>query len=569
MAGIEVAGIILGSIPLAISALEHYAEGVSVIKSMKQWEYEFLDAEKLLLLNVTIFKQSCEELLRGLQLPDDQFRDLVEHHKGWDDGELIQRLRLHMGSRNYAVYEASVSYLDRRLARLRKKLLLRDDFTAPFVVNGVVDERSRKKFFKKSWLRIKGGFEAGRGEYKELLAEIGDVIEKIDRLTTGALNTSDDIRSKQAYRPATSKYWLAIRNHTQGLYKALYSIWAGNCTAPHPHRAKLRLEIPKAHEPERPLFGLSFLLGDRPVNGRCLSPEKWRDVKVLSLETEVLVPLPQTQSYPSQKDKRAVRFAPAIVIQPATLPIAAPTSNLCTCRNEISNLCTTLNGKTSVGAQNNYSGPCLGFLSDSKRHYHLYSATGHANELIPLQDVLYRKAGKDIATKQKCMLAFALAATVLQLCETPWLPEDWQLNELYLDDRAEEQQLYILKTFDPATTCQMHPSKRRMRSIIRNETLFALGVALLELAYGQPLSSFQTDDDLNADKKEDELTRCSIALRLVENVQKRELKRFARAVSKCITPDTDSGFDLRDDGFRNRFYQDVVLPLQEDYETLF
>jgi hypothetical protein len=32
MSGIEVAGLILGSIPLLISALEHYAEGVHTIK---------------------------------------------------------------------------------------------------------------------------------------------------------------------------------------------------------------------------------------------------------------------------------------------------------------------------------------------------------------------------------------------------------------------------------------------------------------------------------------------------------------------------------------------------------
>ena len=30
MSGIEVAGIVLGSIPLVISALEHYAEGVRI-----------------------------------------------------------------------------------------------------------------------------------------------------------------------------------------------------------------------------------------------------------------------------------------------------------------------------------------------------------------------------------------------------------------------------------------------------------------------------------------------------------------------------------------------------------
>jgi hypothetical protein len=41
MSGFEVAGIVLGAIPLVISALEHYGEGVSVTYSLFCLEAEY------------------------------------------------------------------------------------------------------------------------------------------------------------------------------------------------------------------------------------------------------------------------------------------------------------------------------------------------------------------------------------------------------------------------------------------------------------------------------------------------------------------------------------------------
>ena len=97
MSGFEVAGIILGSIPLVISTLEHYKNGISMIQRYKRYERELqrlirnLATEKAKLQNV------CEKLLDGI-IPPSRIDDMVENPGGdlWvrDDTQKAIRTRL-------------------------------------------------------------------------------------------------------------------------------------------------------------------------------------------------------------------------------------------------------------------------------------------------------------------------------------------------------------------------------------------------------------------------------------------------------------------------------------------
>lgn len=81
MSGIEVAGVVLGSIPLVISTLEHYKTGISVIQRYRRYERELqrlirnLATEKVKLQNV------CEKLLDGI-IPPSRIDDMVENPGG-------------------------------------------------------------------------------------------------------------------------------------------------------------------------------------------------------------------------------------------------------------------------------------------------------------------------------------------------------------------------------------------------------------------------------------------------------------------------------------------------------
>ena len=123
MSGVEVAGLVLGALPLLISGLEHYAAGMNTIKSM--WEYEAV-LEHLVsefLLAQAIFKNSCEELLMPI-LSDDQATKLLEGPSpDWQDPKLNQQLQKRLGS-NYEIYTRVVRNLNRQIKLFTRKLEL-------------------------------------------------------------------------------------------------------------------------------------------------------------------------------------------------------------------------------------------------------------------------------------------------------------------------------------------------------------------------------------------------------------------------------------------------------------
>lgn len=171
-------------------------------------------------------------------------------------------------------------------------------------------------------------------------------------------------------------------------------------------------------------------------------------------------------------------------------------------------------------------------------------------------------------THDRCSLALTLASAVLHLHDTPWLTETWSMNDIHIMGRTSllSDQPYLSKNFVPSTNnpCTITPGQRLR--IIKNSIIFALGVALLEISYGSPLSTFETAEDLDQGKRLD-WTDYFIADRLAEGLAARELPNYADATRRCIHCNFDSSvYSLKNDDFRERFYQGVIVPLQKDYD---
>ena len=62
-----------------------------------------------------------------------------------------------------------------------------------------------------------------------------------------------------------------------------------------------------------------------------------------------------------------------------------------------------------------------------------------------------------------------------------------------------------------------------------NELVFALGVVLIELAYGQPLASFKLPSDLDSEGRDFAHTDLQVALRLVKALPSMEGGKYADA----------------------------------------
>jgi hypothetical protein len=139
------------------------------------------------------------------------------------------------------------------------------------------------------------------------------------------------------------------------------------------------------------------------------------------------------------------------------------------------------------------------------------------------------------------------------------------MNDIYIESGKGTNALYVIKDFSiSAKVSGLTLDSDTDGLLVKNRTLFALGVALLELTYGAPLSDLQSAEDLD-----DAFTHYRAATRLAKKIQDDELPRFASVVGRCIYPTPEGcDFSFANEAFRRRFFQDVVLPLRADYEEL-
>jgi hypothetical protein len=171
-------------------------------------------------------------------------------------------------------------------------------------------------------------------------------------------------------------------------------------------------------------------------------------------------------------------------------------------------------------------------------------------------------------------LSSILASSVLQLADTPWLSSNWGLQDIYLLTSSPQNpgltpaQPYVRRSFVGAKKL-INTAKATTRPLVANETVFALGVILLELSFGRPLSSFKIATDVDAQGNDTPYTEHLIASRLLEMLILLEGDKYADAAKRCLMGSFNSaGSNLEDPAFQEQFYAGVVAPLQEVYDGL-
>jgi hypothetical protein len=98
---------------------------VSTIKSMQRYESVFEYLHVAFVTNLTIYRNSLEELLSPLQLSDTQLCRLLEEsdHVAWNDPELIASLRDRLGT-SYLPFKSSIKQLHKKVKLFAHKLHL-------------------------------------------------------------------------------------------------------------------------------------------------------------------------------------------------------------------------------------------------------------------------------------------------------------------------------------------------------------------------------------------------------------------------------------------------------------
>jgi len=312
MSGFEVVGVVLGAVPLLISGLEHYRDGVETIQDMIQ----YAEVVGAILISVStslaIYRQSCEALLQGLILPPNILDDLLHNSASlaWKDKDLVSQLEKRFGSDNeFATYLRAVQKLNARVQKMRTKLNLDDNFQVctntdqslstarrfslsltyspakPVWMDGSrVDTGKLTEFFSRgrSIIRaVKIGFQ--NKKYLELALGIERDVSLIKTLTEGARQL-EPIRAQRKVKEA-AKYWLTARECATRLFLLLNSHWSQSChCCEKPHVASIRLDMVEKQNLAPPgdakkKFRLLFTF-DVEGQGPFDAPWKWRVVEI-------------------------------------------------------------------------------------------------------------------------------------------------------------------------------------------------------------------------------------------------------------------------------------------------
>ncbi|KAH6842349.1 hypothetical protein B0I37DRAFT_381721 [Chaetomium sp. MPI-CAGE-AT-0009] len=572
----EVAGLALGAIPIALYAVDNYRRCLSAVRDVVRYQATL----ETFRLNIFIQKKQLEVTLSNAGL-------------GMADGsptpksELKARLqRIHPTSHDefMSILEHIEALLDKLLDKLdvdrQGKPLWTDDPPERAIWN---------------WRRIKRGL--GSRERNEIVQELqywNTALSKI--LEKPEIPLDEDGPAVQSLQARfDTRACSSIRRNASRIYDAFSRIWQCECPE---HRAHLladwHLGVDKTSDPE----------SDRLILAISTPEGKWKSLSVEPEQHEPCFaqPVPQqddsTSPAPtlaSRRSKRRVKFwfdTTEHPLQTIALPSVTPTIP----RIPVTCLCAFIRGYDPLPQGLIHCGEPNSSVEAKKLILRLIDAPGTSqNGFIPLASALSDPSTETTILSRRDRFAIAAAATwaVLYLCGTPWLRENSSFTEA-----STAIQLGLGRQTPPSSTptnprkhpplaspntsasqgntpAPLHQTQPQTPTLIRNNILFALGVLLMELCLNTTLESIwqreQTQQRTRTQEQQqqtppilDELTLYGLADRESNRVYLDAGHAYGYAVQRCLRcefPGRDVTKSFEFEPFWKRFFDGVVAPV--------
>lgn len=227
-------------------------------------------------------------------------------------------------------------------------------------------------------------------------------------------------------------------------------------------------------------------------------------------------------------------------------------------------------------------------LNFSVAPVHQYQLSSSIQGLVRLRDILETGTGTSehmsltktqtpvyaLNGMDKRYLAVCLASTAMQLFRTPWLPPNWDNNQIFFarelngSGRPLIREPLLSHDFSTHRPLESLPQAQKVPGyrLFQNKVLFDLAVILIELCFGSLLSSLRSCEDLGPEGIPNAFTDFLTASRLAKQVGEKEGTLWAAAVRHCMNCEFDHQKDAPSgsEAFRQAMFQGVVLPLEEE-----
>ncbi|OCK80067.1 hypothetical protein K432DRAFT_453695 [Lepidopterella palustris CBS 459.81] len=282
MSGFEVVGVLLGSFPLIISALEHWRESADVVENWFQIKQKYKKCRREMRIQEEFFRQNIEHYLLPLVVDEDELDVLISEPCGprWKDPALEMRLRSRL-PKAYDLYLETIEELAAVMQKLKEEL-----GAGKLDVNLAYQEslqpgkpsvtRGRKARLEFEAQRIKFSF--SQTARSKLFAEMAHLNGQLrDLLVSQERNY--ELVEKRASREESglSKGLLDFWRHANRIFKLLQKAWC--CSCQFYHGANLALRHRKSPDVDlRILFQFS-------ETNIAPSPWTWQETRIRILET--------------------------------------------------------------------------------------------------------------------------------------------------------------------------------------------------------------------------------------------------------------------------------------------
>lgn len=223
---------------------------------------------------------------------------------------------------------------------------------------------------------------------------------------------------------------------------------------------------------------------------------------------------------------------------------------------------------------------CLGIIVSNAMKQRLWYdqkcfQSTSVQKFVSLADILPKLEKRD-----SIILAVKLASTVMQLHATEWLPERWGAADIVFPAPENGNHSWVLQQpllRKPLQQKTITKDRSLIQSFVyRDETLYSLGIVLLELHYGKPLHAI-LDPNFPAPSP-DQRSEAATEGHVMQCVAKLEkdfppVPDYACAVYQCIsqgglrTSVKETGLHMKE--FKNGVQSKIMFPLESYLKNQF
>ena len=626
MAGIGEAGLLFSLIPLLVSTAEHYGDIIRPFHRWRNVSAEVRRFQQRLMVQKAIYETECHLLLWSVTNREEAIAVLNNRGDMLGNTQWITTALEHRFGRSAEAYLAVVEQIQIILNQIdvesqelehmvdsHKNKKVREQYTrelSPFsnlMQSGPAEEtpQARTRLGKKLKFSLSGSrldgviksLETLNRDLHTISAQVTKIAEREVDNTATRQNTRD-LADHRNIKAASEALYRALQKactkHTK--HTACISLSKGQ-----PRKTQIRFNVSFAHSAlstakdseDRACFKVDFVAPEGQTSIPGPSSPRCDDVSVNLTTTskrQSTPPIPYTPkrsrvdtssnfSLPTPPSSHSLgspkRLSPGTPSD-GSIPQLYVRSNFCD-RIRHSLELNSLRLNSPLGLLDRCDNWKLVVYPPSK------SARQRKTSLAELISLLSQDTSQLKLPKcERLRIARLLATAVLHFHKTPWLQDSWQSGDVMffgiediLQHKHEPRRNHrrVAERDDPPvpylnSQVVVSDNERRpphpllTRSLAPCQTLFRLGVMMLELAHKAPLRTLQQPCDFE-DGNEARYSEFFAARRLGELIDSSMGGTYGKIVRQCLQCDFGRGSDFGDPKLQAVFHEEVICELQK------